>query len=190
MTAPVVLDPDAIGPSPRFRMATLATGVDVDLVNIGGGPCRSLMLLSTATGDLELTPASPIDGAATEKITITNLPAGTVLPKQVSKIVNPPAGLNGFLISIMWCLASLLCGCTAAQGQTVAAILDAACQGGVIVLGDPGAAPLCVAPELIEKWIETLNPPSAAMGARAPITPAARYAAAVAVGAKPIQVKP
>lgn len=78
--------------------------------------------------------------------------------------------------------------CTATQGRTVAALLDDVCQGGLIVLGDAGAVPLCVTPDLVEKFVETLNPPTTGAASRAPITIAQRYAAAQAVGAVPIKI--
>jgi hypothetical protein len=184
------LDSDAIGPSPRWKQYTTNGSTDLDFVADGGGPCRAIQLLSTGSGDLKLNQATPADPATPNApITITNLPAGTPLNVQARGMTGS-GSVNGIVILVLWCLALMLAGCTATEGRLVAAGLDVACQGGVVVFGDPGAAPLCVAPELVEKWIEALNPPTAVMGARAPITPAARYAAALAVGAKPIMVKP
>jgi hypothetical protein len=180
----VSLNPDALNASGRFKVYTLDGSTDVDLQADGESSCRCIQLLSTATGNLTLVQTSPKTGATNPAIPVDNLPAGTPLNVQASKIVGGvPSGLK---LLVLWCFALCLAGCTAAQGRTVAAGLDALCQGGLIVEGDPGAVPLCVAPELVEKWIEALNPPTT--GRRAPQTPAMRYAAAQAVGAKPIEV--
>jgi hypothetical protein len=95
--------------------------------------------------------------------------------------------MHKLAISSLLVLASLTVpGCTASQGRITAQGLEALCEGGMIVFGAPQDAPLCVAPELIEKYIEALNPPTTA--AHVPLTPAQRYDAAKKVGAKPIAV--
>ena len=92
------MNSDALSASPRFRMITCDGVTTTNLLSLGDGCCRAIKLLSTATGDLTLTPASPITGSATEAITITNLAAGDVLNVQASAVLGP----NGLKIAVFW----------------------------------------------------------------------------------------
>jgi hypothetical protein len=84
-------------PSRKYRQYTLA-GIAIDLNAEGGGPCRGMMLMNTATGTLTTTPANPITGD--EGLLVTNLPAGTPLPIVATAIAaSSPVGL---IVSVYW----------------------------------------------------------------------------------------
>lgn len=96
----------------------------------------------------------------------------------------------GSLTLASWLLIISLGACTATQGQTLATVLTEVCKGGMIVMGEPGLDPLCVAPEMIEKFWEATHPPAKpGMALPPPMTPEQRYAVAKALGAQPIKVK-
>lgn len=117
--------PDSIGPSPKFRQFTLSTGVDVDIVAEFGGPCRGMKLLSTASGDMTVTPAA--SGAADEPITVTNLPAGTPLEISATAIVG---GLpNGLIVLVLCALAIVLAGCSTVRDGAVVTLNGGAAFG-------------------------------------------------------------
>jgi hypothetical protein len=145
MGAPPI-NPDSLSASPRYKQVTLATGVAVDFVADPdlGGVSRQIQLLSTATGDLTTTPASPGDGAATRLTTITNLPAGTTIGISARGISAPPAGLNGLILLVL-CALALLSGCTPAAQSTaikIAAGAEVACVL-VVSVEAPGDEGLC-----------------------------------------------
>lgn len=86
---------DALYSSPRYKTyATVAD--DIDLVALGGGPCRRILVLGD--GDLELVPASPLEGQTSD--TIASITAGTQIDVQATKILN--AGTTATKLTIFW----------------------------------------------------------------------------------------
>lgn len=81
--------PDSLGPSGKFRWFTFNTpGVwdattDLDIVTIGGSPCRSITILTDGT--LVLMPASPITAGSAE--TSPALLNGTTVDVQATKLL-------------------------------------------------------------------------------------------------------
>jgi len=68
----------------------------VDLVALGGGPCRRILV--GGAGHLELVPASPLDGQTSD--TISDLPAGELLEVQATKILD--AGTTATKLTVFW----------------------------------------------------------------------------------------
>jgi len=84
VTAPATApDPDALYSSPRFKMIT-SLSADLDLVALGGGPCRAIRVLGD--GDLVVVPADLLPGQTS--VTISPLVAGDHIPIQATKIVD------------------------------------------------------------------------------------------------------
>lgn len=84
-------------------------------------------------------------------------------------------------------LVSCISGCTSAEGRVASAVITDGCDLGVVLLGEPGAAPICASPDIIEKIFEDYaKAQGSTTGARVPMTKAALYQAALAAGAKPI----
>lgn len=76
-----------------------------------------------------------------------------------------------------------LCGCTAAQGQLVGRIATGVCDAGMMIIGIPGAEPICADINVVEQIIANWNAPAnAAMHAARPITDADIYQAVKASG--------
>ncbi len=91
-------DPDALFSSPRFEMVTSLSG-DLDLVGIGGSPCRAIRILGD--GDLVVVPAAAAKNqSGGDAVTISPLVAGDHMPLQVTTI--KATGTTALPLLVMW----------------------------------------------------------------------------------------
>jgi hypothetical protein len=96
VTAPIASnDPDALFSSARFKMITTVSA-DIDLVALGGGPCRAIRVL--ADGDLVVVPADLLPGQTSE--TLSPLLGGDHLPIQATKIID--SGTSAIPMIVFW----------------------------------------------------------------------------------------
>lgn len=93
--APPPIPSEALYSSPRFKTFASITG-DVDLIALGGGPCRRILV--GGAGHLELVPASPLDGQTSD--TISDVLAGADMELQATKILD--AGTTATKITVFW----------------------------------------------------------------------------------------
>lgn len=92
---PPPIPAEALYSSPRYK--TFATiDADTNLVALGGGPCRRILI--GGAGTLVLVPSSPLDGQTSD--TITDLLAGTILEVQADKIID--SGTTASKITVFW----------------------------------------------------------------------------------------
>jgi hypothetical protein len=155
---------DSLYASPTFEPVTTA-GTDVDLMTLGlgtngapGAPCRAIVLLAAATGNLVITQVSPRDPTSPDKtFDISQLPVGYRWDVQASKI--KAATVSGLKLAVLFCLALVFAGCTPSQIQIVNGAISIAgqvCTGVVIASGDPALAPICATGEEVAQAIAQL----------------------------------
>jgi hypothetical protein len=95
MTQPAAaVAPGAVYTSPRYRYFT-SFAVDIDLVALGGEPCRAILVGSN--GVLVTTPLDPISGDETGTVT-----SGTLLPISATVIKASGAGTTITSCWVFW----------------------------------------------------------------------------------------
>lgn len=93
---------DDLNASPKFKTYTLDGSTDVNILTDGGGPSRRVILLSTGSGSLIVTPATKLDGQTTDTFPIDGLPAGYPFDEQWTKIAGTGSVGGSFKIRVLW----------------------------------------------------------------------------------------